>query len=230
MSKNIITLNKKVIIFCYLEFDEYNSVEFWNSLAVEFEKKNLQLIMFTTIGEKYDFKFPVYYCPYDLSDFDEWLKKDCGSYSELFFESLYLNQDDLLKKKRGAAKAIAFVSNILQRIQPSFIFLWGQSLESTKILKSYLTLIGFPNAIIERGYYKQTLMINVNGMESFEDKIHVYNSLKIKDKNLNYYQELYKKFLNDEIETKRKQFNNKDKIEILKKIKKKKQNYFFNWT
>lgn len=177
-----ISKNRTCIICSFLPLDNFQ-INLWNKISSKLKEKKIDLVLLSGYDKKLD--MPVVEIPFSLKGFYEKFEFLNSYVTELSEDDIYLIERDIFwnsdsidnyeKYIRGLFACKSFYTAVIEKIKPSFVFVWGYLLPQSIIFKSLLDEKKIPSFFLERGFFSGSFMI--------EDIL--YAELKSGSKNLN---------------------------------------------
>lgn len=220
--------NSTCLICSFIPLDNFYT-ELWNKLYIKLKEKKIDLVLLS--GHDKDLMMPVIEIPFSLKGFYEKFESIYNESYELSEKDIYLIERDIFwnsdsvenyeKYIKGLFACKSFYTAVIEKIKPSFVFVWGYLLPQSIIFKNLLDEKNIPSFFLERGFFSGSFMI--------EDIL--YAELKSNSKNLNNYKQnnsfdkyyKLKEFYNNYSNTK---YPENQDLHLQNFLKEKKQNGF----
>lgn len=169
--------NSTCIVCCFLSLTP-KVIKLWNEFRKHLAKLNIELILLSTSDKPEKLEIPLIKVPFSMKNFDIKLyPNSCSNKisdeekTELIEREIYWVNDsiDLIDLYRtGFYNCDNFYRALVEKIKPTIVFLWGNSLPQMIIFQNILEAKNIPNFVMERGYLTDTLMLEPSSSGKLE--------------------------------------------------------------
>ncbi|AFH50272.1 Methyltransferase type 11 [Ignavibacterium album JCM 16511] len=186
-------------------------------------------MLFLSSSEDYEeLEFPIIKIPFSLKGFAEYLGHTDLQKSYLDEEDIHLIERDIFWNNdssdnyehylNGFYTCKYFYTELVKKIKPSLVFVWGNLLPQSIIFKEILELNNVPSFFLERGFFNDSLMIEellYKELNSFAEDRNNFRTIT----SFQYYNRLKQFYLNNS--TSKYPENHDEKLESILQQKKK---------